>query len=178
MISRDGSSLKMPRVHRNGSSTAPVSRCPCGARGNAPAGSFPVAAARSYAPSHRLARRRNRISTEASTASMSSTPDIPLFKVFMAPAKELDKPVTSLLHSGYITQGKKVEEFEEHLRKFFGNVRAHDGRLFSRVHPVAPTRRCARAHARICTLFFSGARTESKLHLDPKFRPVARSRAC
>ena len=109
---------------------------------------------------------------------MASSDQIPLFKVFMAPGAEVSAPVASVLQSGYITQGKKVEEFEEHLRKFFGNVRAHDGRLFSRVHPVAPTRRCARAHARICTLFFFGARTESKLHLDPKFRPVARSRAC
>ena len=49
---------------------------------------------------------------------------IPLFKVFMAPSAELDAPVLRLLHSGYVTQGKKVEEFEEHLRRFFGNVRA------------------------------------------------------
>ena len=48
---------------------------------------------------------------------------IPLFKVFMAPPEEIDPSVTSLLHSGYITQGKKVEEFEEHLRRFFGQPR-------------------------------------------------------
>ena len=59
--------------------------------------------------------------------------EIPLFKVFMAPPAEVDKNVLSLLHSGYITQGKKVEEFEEHLRRFFGNVRAA-----SRLRSVAP----------------------------------------
>ena len=53
----------------------------------------------------------------------SSSGEIPLFKVFMAPGTELDAPVTDLLHSGYVTQGKKVEEFEEHLRRFFGNPR-------------------------------------------------------
>lgn len=47
---------------------------------------------------------------------------IPLFKVFMAKPEEIDQPITSLLHSGYITQGSKVEEFEEALRRFFGNV--------------------------------------------------------
>ncbi len=48
---------------------------------------------------------------------------IPLFKVFMAPPHELDAPITSLLHSGYVTQGKVVEEFEEALRRFFGMPR-------------------------------------------------------
>lgn len=48
---------------------------------------------------------------------------IPLFKVFMAPPEELDIPVTSVLHSGFVTQGPKVEEFEEMLRRFFGNPR-------------------------------------------------------
>ena len=52
---------------------------------------------------------------------MSST--IPLFKVFMAPPAELDAPVLDVLHSGYVTQGPKVEEFEEMLRRFFGNPR-------------------------------------------------------
>lgn len=41
----------------------------------------------------------------------------------MAPPAELDGTVQSVLHSGYVTQGKKVEEFEEHLRRFFGNPR-------------------------------------------------------
>ena len=81
----------------------------------------------------------------------------------MAPPSELDEKLSATLHSGYITQGKKVEEFEEHLRKFFGNVRARDGRLFSRAHPVAPSRPWVGAHGRICTLFFSGARTESEI---------------
>eukprot|EP00966_Prymnesium_polylepis_P163706 3784400-Prymnesium_polylepis.1 len=48
---------------------------------------------------------------------------IPLFKVFMAPPEELDKPVLDVLHSGYVTQGPKVEAFEEELRRFFGNPR-------------------------------------------------------
>ena len=52
-----------------------------------------------------------------------ATRSVPLFKVFMAP--EVDAAVLETLHSGYITQGKKVEEFEEHLRRFFGNVRRH-----------------------------------------------------
>ena len=53
---------------------------------------------------------------------MSAEP-IPLFKVFMAPREELEKPVTDVLASGYVTQGKKVEEFEEHLRHFLGTPR-------------------------------------------------------
>ena len=48
---------------------------------------------------------------------------VPLFKVFMAPPSELDAPTLDVLHSGYITQGKKVEEFEESLAAFFGNPR-------------------------------------------------------
>ena len=48
---------------------------------------------------------------------------IPLFKVFMAPKNEIDGPVSSLLQSGYVTQGKKVEEFEAQLSRFFGNPR-------------------------------------------------------
>ena len=53
----------------------------------------------------------------------SEEPTIPLFKVFMAAPAELDTPVTSCLHSGYVTQGKKVEEFEDKLGRFFGNPR-------------------------------------------------------
>ncbi|KAL3902050.1 MAG: hypothetical protein SGPRY_012197, partial [Prymnesium sp.] len=48
---------------------------------------------------------------------------IPLFKVFMAPPAELDAPVLDVLHSGFVTQGPKVEHFEEMLRRFFGNPR-------------------------------------------------------
>jgi perosamine synthetase len=40
---------------------------------------------------------------------------IPLFKVYMA--EEVDKPLLRTLHSGYIGQGTKVEEFEAALRK-------------------------------------------------------------
>ena len=54
---------------------------------------------------------------------MSKEEEVPLFKVFMAPRAELEKPVADVLQSGYVTQGKKVEEFEEHLRHFLGTVR-------------------------------------------------------
>ena len=40
-----------------------------------------------------------------------------LFKVFMS--KDVDQPLLDVLHSGYITQGKKVEEFESALQKWF-----------------------------------------------------------
>lgn len=60
------------------------------------------------------------VSTHSRMAALSP---IPLFKVFMAPPEELDVPVTSVLHSGYVTQGPKVEEFEEMMRRFFGNPR-------------------------------------------------------
>ena len=65
---------------------------------------------------------------------MAASEEIPLFKVFMAPPHELDGPVCNILHSGYITQGKKVEEFEDHLRRFFGNVRAQHMDLILRTH--------------------------------------------
>ena len=42
---------------------------------------------------------------------------IPLFKVYMNP--EVDKFISPTLTSGMITQGKKVEEFEEVLKKYF-----------------------------------------------------------
>ena len=45
--------------------------------------------------------------------------NIPLFKVFMAPPEELDGPLLSVIHSGMVTQGPKVEEFEAALREFF-----------------------------------------------------------
>eukprot|EP00965_Chrysotila_dentata_P242235 6204767-Pleurochrysis_carterae.AAC.3 len=43
--------------------------------------------------------------------------------VFMAPPEELDSSVLSVLHSGYVTQGKQVEAFEAALRDFFCNER-------------------------------------------------------
>lgn len=48
-----------------------------------------------------------------------ATRSVPLFKVFMAP--EVDAAVLETLHSGYITQGKKVEAFEEALRAWFSH---------------------------------------------------------
>ena len=54
---------------------------------------------------------------------MASAAPVPLFKVFMAPPEALDQPLTSVLHSGYITQGPKVEAFEEKLGAFFGTPR-------------------------------------------------------
>ena len=44
---------------------------------------------------------------------------IPLFKVFIAP--EVDAPLLATLHSGYIGQGKRVEEFERALAPFVQN---------------------------------------------------------
>lgn len=49
----------------------------------------------------------------------SEPPMVPLFKVFMAPPDELDHELLRVLHSGYITQGPKVEEFEQKLQDFF-----------------------------------------------------------
>lgn len=43
---------------------------------------------------------------------------IPLFKVFIAPS--VDAPLLKILHSGYIGQGRKVEEFEAKLRPWVG----------------------------------------------------------
>lgn len=43
---------------------------------------------------------------------------INLFKVYMPP--EVDAPLLEVLHSGYITQGKKVDEFEEKFEKVLG----------------------------------------------------------
>jgi len=43
---------------------------------------------------------------------------IPLFKVHMP--KDIDKPLLEVLHSGYIGQGSRVEEFEKKLAKFLG----------------------------------------------------------
>ena len=44
---------------------------------------------------------------------------VPLFKVFMS--KNIDNPLKKVIHSGYIGQGPKVNEFEEKLQKFIGN---------------------------------------------------------
>ena len=41
-----------------------------------------------------------------------------LFKVFMS--EDVIKPVNEVLLSGYVTQGKQVEKFEDNLRKFLG----------------------------------------------------------
>ena len=54
------------------------------------------------------------------SSSTSDDPPVPLFKVFMAPPSELDEKLSATLHSGYITQGPRVEEFEERLRGYFG----------------------------------------------------------
>jgi dTDP-4-amino-4,6-dideoxygalactose transaminase len=43
---------------------------------------------------------------------------IPLFAVHVP--KEVDKPLLDVLHSGYIGQGPKVDEFEQILSKYFG----------------------------------------------------------
>ena len=45
--------------------------------------------------------------------------NIPLFKVFMSPSAS--REAANVLHSGYIGQGPKVEEFEERLSKYFDN---------------------------------------------------------
>jgi dTDP-4-amino-4,6-dideoxygalactose transaminase len=44
---------------------------------------------------------------------------IPLFKVYMA--SDVASALEPVLHSGYIGQGPKVEEFEANLQSFFGN---------------------------------------------------------
>ncbi len=44
---------------------------------------------------------------------------VPLFKVFMSP--HVMQPLQEVLFSGYVTQGTKVEEFEQKLAKFLGN---------------------------------------------------------
>lgn len=44
---------------------------------------------------------------------------IPLFKVFMS--EDVDKPLLETIHSGWIGEGPKVEEFENNLKKYFNN---------------------------------------------------------
>jgi perosamine synthetase len=46
---------------------------------------------------------------------------IPLFHVNMPPREHLMPQLEDVLYSGYITQGKKVDEFEEKLGDYFGN---------------------------------------------------------
>lgn len=46
------------------------------------------------------------------------SPMIPLFKVHVPSA--VDRPLLDTLHSGYITQGQKVEEFESRVAAFLG----------------------------------------------------------
>ena len=41
-----------------------------------------------------------------------------LFKVFMS--EDVIKPVNDVLMSGYVTQGKQVEKYEDALKKFLG----------------------------------------------------------
>lgn len=50
---------------------------------------------------------------------MSNKQIIPLFKVFMS--QDVIEPLNNVLMSGYITQGTKVEEFENILKKYFDN---------------------------------------------------------
>ena len=45
--------------------------------------------------------------------------NIPLFKVFMSDT--VDKPLLDVLHSGFIGQGEKVNEFEDVLKDYFHN---------------------------------------------------------
>ncbi len=43
---------------------------------------------------------------------------IPLFKVFMS--NSVDKPLLDVIHSGWIGEGPKVQEFETNLKKYTG----------------------------------------------------------
>lgn len=51
-------------------------------------------------------------------AKRISSKPIPLFKVFMP--KEVDKVVLKTLHSGYLSEGERVKEFREKVRKYLG----------------------------------------------------------
>ena len=44
---------------------------------------------------------------------------ISLFKVFMS--EDVIQPITNVLRSGQLTQGKQVEQFETDLKQFIGN---------------------------------------------------------
>lgn len=60
-----------------------------------------------------------RAATDKDSAVRVPGKDIPLFTVYMAP--EVDRPLLDVLHSGYIGQGSKVEEFERALATRFSN---------------------------------------------------------
>ena len=57
----------------------------------------------------------------ANQSSEEAKTPIPLFKVFMSDT--VDTPLLTTLHSGYITQGPKVDEFEQRIAKYFGTDR-------------------------------------------------------
>lgn len=59
-------------------------------------------------------KRRKAVAAPANTS-------ISLFRVFMSPT--VDEPLLRTLHSGYITQGPQVENFEADLSAFFGTKR-------------------------------------------------------
>lgn len=44
---------------------------------------------------------------------------IPLFKVYMS--DDVDKPLLETIHSGWIGEEPKVEEFENNLKQYYGN---------------------------------------------------------
>jgi dTDP-4-amino-4,6-dideoxygalactose transaminase len=48
----------------------------------------------------------------------NSQATIPLFKVAMTQSKEFDEDILNVLHSGFITQGPRVDEFENKLKEF------------------------------------------------------------
>lgn len=50
---------------------------------------------------------------------MESNKIIPLFKVFIS--KDIDEPLLEVMHSGWIGEGPKVQEFEENLKAYTGN---------------------------------------------------------
>jgi perosamine synthetase len=52
---------------------------------------------------------------------MTSRTTIPLFKVFMA--ETIDRPLLDVIHSGWIGEGPKVQEFEKNLARYNGNHR-------------------------------------------------------
>jgi dTDP-4-amino-4,6-dideoxygalactose transaminase len=51
---------------------------------------------------------------------MKIKPMIPLLKVFMSP--NVDKPLLDVIHSGWIGEGPKVQEFEANLKAYSGNA--------------------------------------------------------
>ena len=53
------------------------------------------------------------------TTALTSSRLLPAFKVFMAPGA--GEAVSKVLNSGFISQGKKVIEYEGELSRFFRN---------------------------------------------------------